>query len=162
MVKIFYSNIKKFDIANGPGVRLSLFVSGCPHHCEGCFNEVTWNYHYGKAFTPSVIDEIIDFYKANPQVTGFSLLGGEPFAQGSDSLLLIKLINRLKKETNCNSFWVWSGYTIEEILTSREKTKLLMCFDFLIDGKFEEDKKDLRLKYMGSSNQRLINLKEYF
>ena len=87
-------------------------------------------------------------------------MGGEPFAQGSDTLLLIKLIQKLKEETNCCSFWVWSGYTFEKLIDSRERLKLLLYFDVLVDGKFEEDKKDLRLPYCGSTNQRVIDVQE--
>lgn len=155
-----YSGIIKEDISNGPGIRLSLFVSGCPFHCKGCFNEETWNYQNGSSFSENTIDEIVKFYKSNPQITGFSLLGGEPFAQGSDTLLLIKLIQKLKEETNCCSFWVWSGYTFEKLIDSRGRLKLLLYFDVLVDGRFEEDKKDLRLPYCGSTNQRVIDVQE--
>ena len=87
-----FSKIKDNDIANGVGITMSLWTQGCPHHCKGCFNEETWNYQNGSSFSENTIDEIVKFYKSNPQITGFSLLGGEPFAQGSDTLLLIKLI----------------------------------------------------------------------
>lgn len=157
---MYYSKIKRFDIANGPKIRLSLFVSGCPFHCHGCFNSETWNYQNGELFSEETIDEIVEFYKNNPQVSGFSLLGGEPFAQGDGMLLLSKLVRRLKEETNCASFWVWSGYTFDELVASRERRKLLLQFDVLIDGPFILEKKDLRLKYCGSSNQRVIDIQK--
>ena len=155
-----YAKIKKFDIANGPGVGLSLFVSGCTHHCKGCFNQEAWDFKFGEQYTKEITQNIVEFYQNNPQITTFSLLGGEPFDQGTDSLYIIDLIRRLRKGTNCKNFWVWSGYTFDELLESREKTKMLLYFDVLVDGKFKLDKKDPRLAYRGSSNQRVIDIQK--
>lgn len=159
-VKMNYATIKKFDIANGPGVGLSLFVSGCTHHCKGCFNEEAWDFNFGERYTKETTQNIVEFYQNNPQVKTFSLLGGEPFDQGCDSLYIIDLVRRLRQETNCENFWVWSGYTFDKILQSREKVKMLLYFDVLVDGKFELDKKDPRLMYRGSSNQRVIDIQK--
>lgn len=159
-VKMNYATIKKFDIANGPGVGLSLFVSGCTHHCKGCFNEEAWDFNFGERYTKETTQNIVEFYQSNPQVKTFSLLGGEPFDQGCDSLYIIDLVRRLRQETNCENFWVWSGYTFDKILQSREKVKMLLYFDVLVDGKFELDKKDPRLMYRGSSNQRVIDIQK--
>lgn len=153
-----YAGIKYFDIANAPGIGVSLFVSGCSHHCEGCFNEVAWDYNFGELYTNETTSSIVEFYRNNPQVTSFSLLGGEPFAQGKDTQVLINLVNRLRKETDCSVYWVWSGYTFDEIMQSPQKVKLLTVFDVLVDGKFELNKKDLRLAHRGSSNQRIIDV----
>lgn len=155
-----YAKIKKFDIANGPGVGLSLFVSGCTHHCKGCFNQEAWDFKFGEPYTKETTQNIVEFYQNNPQVTTFSLLGGEPFDQGCDSLYIIDLVRRLRKETKCKNFWIWSGYTFDKILQSKEKTKMLIYFDVLVDSKFELDKKDPRLAYRGSSNQRVIDIQE--
>ena len=153
-----YSGIKHYDIANGPGVGLSLFVSGCRHHCPSCFNQATWDFNNGERYTKETEESIVQFYKDNPEVKTFSLLGGEPFQQGSDMKLLFDLVIRLKNETQCNTFWVWSGSTFEELIKSKENTKLLSLFDVLIDGPFVESKKDFRLFWRGSTNQRLIDV----
>lgn len=157
-----YSGIIKEDIGNGPGIRLSLFVSGCPFHCKGCFNEKTWDYLYGKDFSEEVEREIINSFKENPIIKGFSLLGGEPFArlEQKDYLVLINLIQNIRINTQCNSFWVWSGYTFEELVKRNNPFSLLKEFDILVDGPFIQEKKDLKLPFRGSTNQRIIDVQK--
>lgn len=154
-----YAGIKYFDIANAPGVGVSLFVSGCPHHCEGCFNSEAWDYNFGEPYTYEVTSSIVEFCKEHPQIESFSLLGGEPLAQSiEDDEMIVDLIIRLAKETNVSHYWIWSGYTFEEIKSDSKKWNLVHYFDVLVDGKFELDKKDLRLAHRGSANQRVIDV----
>ena len=158
-----YGEIKKTDIANGIGVRVSLFVSGCRHHCKNCFNEFTWDFDYGKEFTSAVEDEIIDALSKS-YVRGLTILGGEPF-EPENQESLIHLCNRVRNELPDKDIWCFSGFTYEEITgNSRANTKntkeLLSLIDVLVDGRFVEDKKDISLKFRGSSNQRIINMKK--
>jgi len=154
-----YANIKYIDIANGTGVRTSLFVSGCTHHCKGCFNEIAWDFNYGEKYDQSVEDKIIESLKPD-YIRGLSLLGGEPFEipnQGE----LIKLTTRVREELPSKDIWCYSGYTIEEMLhgklSKHESTmKLLKNIDVLVDGEFVEELKNLMLVFRGSSNQRII------
>lgn len=152
-----YSKIKWYDISNGPGVRTSLFVSGCTHHCKGCFNKVTWDFNYGEKWTKKIEDEFIEHLK-KPEIKGLNILGGEPLQQDKT---LLKLLKRVKDEVK-KTIWLWTGYTIEEILQSNDKLKIFIIeqCDVLIEGRFIESKKNLNLKYRGSSNQRVIDIKE--
>jgi anaerobic ribonucleoside-triphosphate reductase activating protein len=150
-----YSQIRDMDIVNGQGIAVSLFVSGCPNHCKGCFNQDTWNFNSGKEWTKEVEDKFIELCK-RPYIDCVSFLGGEPLAQGLD---IIKLLTRVKKEVG-KPMYVWTGYTYEYI---KEKLPaiydvLVWCGVYLIDGRYEEDKKDLMLKLRGSSNQRIWKL----
>lgn len=156
-----FAKIKRFDIANGPGIRLSLFVSGCPFHCEGCFNSDTWDYNYGDKYTPSIREKIYEEYK-NPRYTGFSLLGGEPIEGRAqeDLIELIVLLFRLKTLRPENPIWIWTGGRYETITNDPIKSQLLSFADVLVDGPFEQEKKDFTLAYCGSSNQRVIDLKK--
>ena len=157
-----YAGIKYFDTANAPGVGVSLFVSGCPLHCKGCFNPEAQDYNFGEPYTNETTSSIVEFYKEHPQVKSFSLLGGEPFAQDVNGRSHIAhLVQRLRDETQCENYWVWSGQYFED-LTRRPEGKLLLMFDVLVDGPFELDKKDPSLAYMGSSNQRIFDLKHFF
>lgn len=151
-----YAKIRRRDISNGPGVRVTLFVSGCTHKCPGCFNKEAQDFNYGKEFTDETVEEILEYMK-DPNIVGFNLLGGEPFQQ--DSELLVYLLKEIKRQTG-KSIWVWSGYTYEELMSIEcvFATMLLSYCDILVDGKFIESKKDLGLKYRGSSNQRVIDL----
>lgn len=155
------ANVKHFDIANGPGIRTSLFLSGCPFHCEGCFNSITWDYNYGEVLSGEIKQNIIESLK-NESVTGFSLLGGEPFERENDGdyYVIINLIQLIKRDTNCSSFWVWSGHTFEELIKNEHWYHLLKEFDVLVDGQFIQEKKDLRLPYCGSTNQRVIDVQK--
>lgn len=151
-----YAQIRKFDVTNGPDIRTTLFVSGCTHNCPGCFNEEQQDFNYGNEFTKEKEDEFIK-YASNPNIKGISILGGEPFNQ--DLSIMFKLLFRLYSEVK-KPVWVWTGFTYEEIIKDRDKVILIPFIDVLIDGRFEIDKKDLNLKYRGSSNQRVINVQE--
>ena len=160
-----YATIKKFDIANGQGVRVSLFVSGCSHHCPGCFNDVAWPFEYGQEFTKETEDEINKAW-SNSYIKGLSLLGGEPFEK-VNQLGLISLIRRFKKEFPNKDIWCYSGYLFDaEILDENSKIhtevtrELISYIDVLVDGKFVLSLKDISLKFKGSSNQRVIDVKE--
>lgn len=153
-----YATIKYFDIANGPGVGVSLFVSGCPVHCPGCFNKEAWDFNYGYPYTSKTTDEIVKFFIDNPQVRTFSLLGGEPMAQDLSGIAQLgHLVQELKEKTNCQHFWIWSGQKYEDLIHQPGKC-LLGLFDVLVDGPFVEELKDARLAFRGSSNQRVIDL----
>jgi len=153
-----YATIKKHDIANGPGVRVSLFVSGCNHHCKGCFNEEAWDFNYGKCFNEETINEIIDALNKN-YINGLSLLGGEPFELVNQQGLL-PLLKKVKELYPDKTIWAYSGFTYEELLKMKyEETKeILNLIDVLVDGKFDEDLKDPLLYFRGSSNQRIIDM----
>ena len=159
-----YATIKFNDIANGLGVRTSLFVSGCTHRCKNCFNSEAWDFNYGKPFTKEVEDEIINSLK-NSFVDGLSLLGGEPFEPQNQKALL-PFLERVKKEVPSKNIWCYTGYLFDSELLgdSRAKTeytnKMLELIDVLVDGKFIEELKDITLLFKGSSNQRVIDVKE--
>lgn len=152
-----YAQIRKFDVTNGPGVRTTLFVSGCTHKCDGCFNNEQQSFNYGNEFTKETEDEFIK-YTLNPQIKGVNILGGEPMQQTKDNTLL-NLLKRIKKET-AKPIWLWSGYTYEQILSDPKKLELLNQVDVLIDGKFQIANRNISLKYRGSSNQRVIDVKK--
>lgn len=155
-----YSGIKYADMINGTGIRVSLFVSGCNHACKNCFNKETWNPKYGEAFTEKQEDEIINFFKKyGNTIKGLSLLGGDPtYPQNIDPL--VKFLKKFKKELPDRDIWIWSGFTWEEILSDRKKMELISYCDVLIDGKFQDELKDLNLKWRGSSNQRVIDIQK--
>lgn len=152
-----YAKIRKLDVTNGPGVRTTLFVSGCTHNCEGCFNKEQQDFNYGNKFTKETEDEFIELTK-NRQIKGVNILGGEPMQQIMDDTLL-NLLKRIKLETD-KPIWLWSGYTFEEIVNNPKRLEILREVDVLIDGKFQADKRDIMLKYRGSSNQRVIDVKK--
>ena len=152
-----YAQIRKFDVTNGPGVRTTLFVSGCTHKCDGCFNDEQQNFNYGNEFNKETEDEFIK-YTLNPQIKGVNILGGEPMQQTKDNTLL-NLLKRIKKET-AKPIWLWSGYTYEQIISDPKKLELLNQVDVLIDGKFQIANRNISLKYRGSSNQRVIDVKK--
>ncbi len=158
-----YAEIKKTDIANGTGVRVSLFVSGCRHRCADCFNACTWDFDYGKPYTSDTEDMIMSFLEPD-YISGLTLIGGEPFEPENQGTLLA-LCERIKRELPNKNIWCYTGFTFEEILEgSRAKTEhsyaLLEHIDVLVDGRFEKDKKDIRLKFRGSTNQRIIDIKQ--
>lgn len=159
-----YATIKFNDIANGLGVRTSLFVSGCTHYCKGCFNSEAWSFSYGKPFTKDVEDQIINSLK-NSFVDGLSLLGGEPF-EPQNQRVLLPFLKRVKSEVPSKNVWCYTGYLFDSELlkNSRAKTedtlKMLELIDVLVDGKFVEELKDISLMFKGSSNQRIIDVKE--
>lgn len=151
-----YGKWNKCDFVNGKGLRTSLFVTGCSHHCKGCWNKSIWSFESGYEFTEEVAKEIINYIKNNPCIKGLSLLGGEPF----DNLELIEFVKEFKKICPDRDIWIWSGYTFEDILKDKNKIELIKLCDILVDGKFEIDRKNLSLKFRGSENQRIINIKE--
>lgn len=151
-----YAKIRKLDVTNGPGIRTTLFVSGCTHNCKDCFNKEQQDFNYGEEFTKEIEDEFIEYTKAR-QIKGVNILGGEPMQQVKDNTLL-NLLKRIRIETN-KPIWLWSGYTLEEILHDEKRLEILKEVDVLIDGRFEVDKRDIMLKYRGSSNQRVIDVK---
>ena len=159
-----YATIKKVDVANGPGVRVSLFVSGCTHHCKGCFNPETWNFDYGKPFTKEVEDEILENLEPS-YIKGLSLLGGEPFEPANQAVLL-PFIRRYKERFPQKTLWCYSGYNFEsDMLTGNlgpwEITQEMLSYiDVLVDGEFIMAQKDLSLRFRGSSNQRIIDVKQ--
>jgi len=157
-----YATIKWTDIANGEGVRISLFVSGCTHRCKGCFNEIAWDFNYGKPFTQETIDEILKMLEPE-HIKGITLLGGEPFEPQNQPALL-GLLRQIRKKFPHKSIWAFSGYLFDkDILSGRlgpwEITKEYLSYlDVLVDGPFILEKKDLSLRFRGSSNQRLIDV----
>lgn len=150
-----YAQIRKFDTANGIGIRSTLFVSGCTHRCAGCFNKEYQHFKHGYKWTKEVEDNFISHLK-NPNVHGVTILGGEPMDQIYDNDLL-ELVKRIKRETNQN-IWIYSGYTYEEIIAHSKKKEILMYCDVLVDGPFVQELKNLKLKFRGSSNQRIIEI----
>ena len=159
-----YAEIKYCDVANGPGVRTSLFVSGCSHHCPGCFNEIAWDFNYGKPFTQDTIDSIIESLKPD-YIQGLTLLGGEPF-EYSNQKGLLPLVRQVREVLPQKDIWCYSGYLLDKDMQPggavyTEYTKeMLKQIDVLIDGEFVEAKKDLTLIFRGSSNQRIMCLKD--
>lgn len=159
-----YALIRENDIANGPGVRTSLFVSGCRHHCKGCFNPETWNFNYGKPFTQDEIDLIIEATKPS-FVEGLTLLGGEPF-EPENQAALVELLMQFKKQIPSKKIWCYSGFSFEHELLPKAQNneenvkELLELIDVLVDGKFVEELKSSALLFRGSSNQNIIDVKE--
>jgi len=159
-----FVTIKKYDVANGPGVRVSLFVSGCTHHCKGCFNSEAWDFEYGNPFTEDTINEILEALKPE-YINGLSLLGGEPFEPQNQKALL-PLLRKVKEQFPEKSIWAYSGYLYDkdilhkQCVSNPETKELISYIDTLVDGKFIMDLKDPKLIFRGSSNQRIINVKE--
>ena len=154
-----YADIKKVDVANGPGVRVSLFVSGCTHRCKECFNPETWDFDYGAPFGEAEVEQILTFL-APDHIRGLSLLGGEPFAPENQRAVL-ELVRRARRERPEKTIWCYSGYLFEELAENRVGThsrSLLEELDVLVDGPFVLEKKDLGLRFRGSSNQRIIDV----
>ena len=157
-----YGEIKKCDIANGEGVRVALFVSGCRHHCKGCFNSMTWDFNYGKKFTEETEEEILEALKPN-YIDGLSLLGGEPF-EPENQEVLVKLLRKVKERYPEKNIWCYTGYDFEKDMLGRmaeqwEETKEMLSYiDVLVDGEFKEALKSPSLQFKGSSNQRIIEV----
>ena len=157
-----YATIKNCDIANGPGVRVSLFVSGCTHRCPGCFNEVAWDFQYGEPFTDQTIETILNMLKP-AYIRGLTLLGGEPFEPQNQGPVL-ELVRRIKQELPEKSIWAFSGYLFDKDIMSGRlgdwaiTRELIGHLDVLVDGPFIQEKKNLSLRFRGSENQRLIDV----
>ena len=159
-----YGEIKKYDIANGPGVRVTLFVSGCRHHCKGCFNAETWDFHYGNPYTEKTEKEILDALN-HPYIAGLTLLGGEPF-EPENQRELVKLLKKVREMYPKKNIWCYTGYTYDKDLLEGGKVytpfteEMLSYIDTLVDGQFIESQKDITLKFRGSANQRILDLNE--
>ncbi len=157
-----YAEIKNCDIANGPGVRVSLFVSGCTHRCPGCFNAVAWDFDYGKPFTRQTIDQILALL-APSYIRGITILGGEPFEPQNQGPI-VELLRQIKANYPQKSIWAFSGYLFDRDILSGKLgdpviTKEYVSYlDVLVDGPFIREKKDLTLRFRGSSNQRVIDV----
>ncbi len=158
-----YGEIKKYDIANGEGIRVSLFVSGCTHHCKGCFNAETWSFCYGKPFTGDTEKEILEAL-SKTYIDGLSLLGGEPF-EPQNQRVLLPFLKKVKECFPSKDIWCYTGYLFEEELQKESRARcectdeMLELIDVLVDGEFIEEQKDISLAFRGSANQRIIDVK---
>jgi anaerobic ribonucleoside-triphosphate reductase activating protein len=158
-----YGTIKQNDIANGTGVRVSLFVSGCTHHCKGCFNPETWNFSYGRPYTKETEEELLEALSKS-YITGLTLLGGEPM-EPDNQRVLIELVKKVKSLYPDKDIWCYTGYDYEKDLLHDSRARcectddLLSYIDVLVDGEFVEAQKDISLQFRGSSNQRIIDVK---
>ena len=161
---MYYGEIKKCDIANGEGVRVSLFVSGCTHHCPGCFNQDTWDFSYGQEYTEETEREILDALSPG-YINGLSLLGGEPF-EPQNQQVLVQLLRKVREQYPEKNIWCYTGYLYDKELLSESRARgertdeMLSMIDVLVDGRFVEALKDIRLVFRGSSNQRIIDVKK--
>ena len=161
---MYYGALKKTDIANGPGVRVSLFVSGCTHHCKDCFNPETWNFTYGEEYTDKVMTEILEALEPD-YIRGITILGGEPF-EPSNQRGLLPLYHEIKSRYPEKTIWVYYGYTLDQDLLQESRARIditdeiLSMIDVLVDGEFVLEQKNISLKFRGSENQRIINLPE--
>ena len=159
-----YGNIKSFSIENGVGVRVSLFVSGCRNHCKNCFSQQTWAFDYGEPFTEATKQELIEEL-APSHITGLTILGGEPFEPENQKDLL-PLIKAVREALPDKTIWMYTGFTFEELHSDTRGNcgsltdEILSNIDVLVDGRFIEEKKNLRIRFRGSENQRIINMKE--
>lgn len=156
-----YAGLIKNDLAAAPGLCVSFFTQGCPHHCPGCHNPETWDFEGGKEFTTTVLSEIIEALTANGIERKFCIMGGEPLCPENEFLTLL-LIMEVRKVYPNIPIYVWTGYKIEDLLCTTERTKqILTSIDYLIDGPYIEKLHDATLQMRGSSNQRIINMKEF-
>ena len=153
-----YAKIRKMDISNGEGVRVSLFVQGCSFHCKNCFNQETWDFNGGKEFTTAEIQKIIELVNKD-YIAGLSILGGEPLHNNNVDEVF-HIVTTFKEKFPNKNIWLWTGFKFEDAIKDSKRKSILCNIDVLIDGQFEEDKKDLTLKWRGSSNQRVIDCKK--
>ena len=160
---MYYGEIKNCDIANGIGVRVTLFVSGCRNHCPGCFQPETWDFAYGKPFTEETEAYLLELLKPE-YINGLTLLGGDPFEPENQKALL-PFLKKIKETYPIKDIWAYSGYTWEQLISGNhhanviETPELLSLIDVLVDGPFIQEKKNIRLRFRGSENQRIINVK---
>lgn len=156
-----YAQIRKMDISNGYGFGIALFVQGCHFHCKNCFNKTTWDFNKGELWTSEKEKKIIEMC-SSPMISRLSLLGGEPLALENRKDINNLIINFRQNFKNDKKIWVWTGYTFEELTQISDSSirNILKNIDYLIDGRFIEEKKNLNLLFRGSSNQRIINMKE--
>lgn len=159
-----YAAIKPTDVANGPGVRVSLFVSGCTHYCRECFNSEAWDFQYGQEYTESTTERILELLSPD-YIAGLSLLGGEPLHPLNQKGIL-PLVKTVKERFPQKTIWCYTGYDFEQDILGDmmknlpETAEILNCLDVLVDGKFELENKDLKLRFRGSSNQRILSIPE--
>ncbi len=159
-----YGEIKKTDIANGEGVRVSLFVSGCTHHCEGCFNPETWNFCYGREFTSETEKELLNALSPD-FINGLTLLGGEPF-EPQNQRALVPFLKKVKENFPHKSIWCYTGYLLDEELLKDSRARcevtdeMLGMIDVLVDGEFKQELRNITLRFRGSENQRIIDVKK--
>ena len=157
-----YANIKKYDIADGPGVRVSLFVSGCRHHCKGCFNSEAWDFEYGRPYTAETEAEILEALKPG-YIAGLTLLGGEPF-EPENQVELVTLLRKVRETYPEKSIWSYTGFVYDKDLVPGGRAytdvtdEMLSYLDVLVDGPFVEELKDITLQFRGSSNQRILEM----
>lgn len=157
-----FASVKKHDVANGPGVRVSLFVSGCTHRCKGCFNAEAWDFSYGSPFTEETAREVLSAL-APEYVAGLSLLGGEPF-EPCNQRALLPLLRAFRSRYPQKNVWCYTGYTMDTDLAAGGRAhceateEMLSLLDVLVDGEFIEEQKDLKLRFRGSANQRIIDV----
>ena len=155
-----YSGIKYSDMINGKGVRVSLFVSGCSHRCKGCFNRDTWDPTYGNSFTEKEENEIFEYFsKYDVIARGLSLLGGDP-TYHKNIEELVKFVKKFKEKFPKKDIWIWSGFTWEQLVEDKNRFELISLCDVLVDGRFVIEEKDVSLKWRGSKNQRVIDIKK--
>ncbi len=159
-----YADIKKVDIANGTGVRVSLFVTGCTHHCKGCFNKEAWDFNYGKEYDENAEEKILEELN-HSYVSGLTLLGGEPLELTNQQGLL-PLVKKVKEKFPDKTIWCYTGYTFENDILGKmynnweETHELLKYIDVMVDGEFEEENKKVGLRFKGSTNQRIIDVQK--
>ena len=154
-----YNKIRKMDISNGEGVRVSIFVQGCHFHCKGCFNPETWSFEAGKEFTSQTLKTLLDLCLKDT-VKGLSILGGEPLNE-ENFIGVLEIVKefRNKEKLKNKDIWLWTGYEIEDILSSAKKKEILKYLDYIVCGQFIEKERNLKLKWAGSNNQRWIDVK---
>lgn len=157
-----YIKITYPDINNGDGMRATIWFSGCSHHCEGCHNKHTWDYNQGKDITPYLYNEISEIFNSEAYLKGITLSGGDPLSQSQNSLNeLYNFISWFKTKFPDKDIWIFAGDTYEECMLVSEKKDIVKLCDYMVDGVFKIEERDLSLKYRGSKNQRILNIKEY-
>lgn len=155
-----YNKIRRMDISNGVGIRVSIFVQGCTFNCQGCFNPETHDFNGGKEFTEKTLSTLMNLCN-NPNIKGLSILGGEPLHSNNVDEVF-HIVATFKNKFPNKDIWMWTGFRFEDAITDLKRKMILQKVDFLIDGRFVEAKKNLKLKWAGSENQRLIDIKETF
>ena len=159
---MYYGNIKMYDIADGEGCRVTLFVSGCTNACEGCFQKETWDFHYGQEYTQETEDHILELLN-NENIQGLTLLGGEPF-EPENQKVLVKLLRRVRRELPEKDIWSYTGFVLDRDLLEGQRKhtdvtyEMLSCLDVLVDGPFVQSLKNISLFFRGSENQRVIDM----
>ena len=151
-----YATLRKYDVANGEGIRTTIFCTGCEHYCKGCFNEDLWSFSSGKLFTLDTMNILMD-YLSDENVIGMNILGGEPM-HPKNIYIITEIIKGAKRMYPNKSIWLWSGYRLEELAKRKDTKDILELIDVLVDGKFELENRNINLKYRGSSNQRAIDM----